>query len=81
MHTNELRFRPMGLTAEEILIHVRALPPRERLKLVERVVHEVAEMHDDEAAIDAELAQRIIQAKQGHTVPAEDVIAELRERR
>lgn len=33
----------MTLTAEEILIHVRALPERERLRLVERVVHEVVE--------------------------------------
>jgi hypothetical protein len=33
----------MAMTADEILEHVRALPPRERLKLVERVVHEVAE--------------------------------------
>jgi hypothetical protein len=33
----------MALTAEEILEHVWALPPRERLKLVERVVHEVVE--------------------------------------
>ena len=31
----------MGMTAEEILAHVRALSPRERLELVERVVHEV----------------------------------------
>jgi hypothetical protein len=31
------------MTADEILELVRALPARERLKLVERVVHEVAE--------------------------------------
>jgi len=33
MRTDELRWNAMGLTAEEILEHVRALPPRERLKL------------------------------------------------
>jgi hypothetical protein len=33
----------IAMTADEILEHVRALPPRERLKLVERVMHEVAE--------------------------------------
>ena len=33
----------MAMTAEEILEHVRALPERERLRLVERVVHEVLE--------------------------------------
>ena len=33
----------MGLTAEQILEHVLALPPRERLQLVERVVHETVE--------------------------------------
>jgi hypothetical protein len=43
MATGELRSTAMALTADEILEHVRALPPRERLKLVERVVHEAAE--------------------------------------
>lgn len=43
MATGELRSTAMALTADEILEHVRALPPRERLKLVERVVHEVVE--------------------------------------
>jgi hypothetical protein len=33
----------MRLTAEEILEHLRALPPRERLRVVERTVHEVAQ--------------------------------------
>ncbi len=33
----------MTLTADEILEHVRALPRRERLKLLERVVHEEVE--------------------------------------
>ncbi len=36
----------MTMTADEILEHVRALPYRERLKLVERVVHEAAEAAD-----------------------------------
>ena len=31
------------MTAEDILEQVRALPERERLRLVERIVHEVAE--------------------------------------
>ena len=43
MRTDELRWSAMGLTAEQILEHVLALPPRERLKLVERVVHETVE--------------------------------------
>ena len=33
----------VAMTADEILELVRALPARERLKLVERVVHEVVE--------------------------------------
>jgi hypothetical protein len=36
----------MTMTADEILEHVRALPYRERLKLVERVVHEAVETAD-----------------------------------
>lgn len=33
----------MTTTAEDILKQVRALPERERLRLVERIVHEMAE--------------------------------------
>jgi hypothetical protein len=40
----------MAVTAEEILELVRQLPPRERLKVVERVVHEVVEA-DTKAAL------------------------------
>lgn len=32
----------MALTADQILAELRALPPAERLRVVERVVHEVA---------------------------------------
>jgi hypothetical protein len=81
----------MAMTAEEILEHARALSPRERLKLAERLVHEVAEGADDaphplpepmtKEEMDRELARRIRLARAGHTVPAEDVIAELRARR
>jgi hypothetical protein len=35
----------MSMTADEILQHVRALPPDERLKLVELVVHDLAVQH------------------------------------
>jgi hypothetical protein len=35
--------QPMTMTADDILEHIRALPERERLRLVERVVHEVVE--------------------------------------
>ena len=71
----------MALTADEILEHAKALPPRERLELVERVVHSLVEAHDethDEAAIDRELERRIEAANSGRTVAAEDVIATLR---
>lgn len=37
------RLEGMSTTAEDILKQVRALPERERLRLVERIVHEVAE--------------------------------------
>ena len=50
----------MAMSAEDILEHVRALPTKERLRLVETLVHEVglpakvepplAEMTDDEFA-------------------------------
>lgn len=76
----------MTMTADEILEHVRALPYRERLKLVERVVHEVAESVDaggtsDEAEMDQELERRIERTVAGgRTVPAEDVINKLRAR-
>lgn len=39
----ELQFAAMALTAEDVLAHFRSLPQHERLKLVERVVHEAAE--------------------------------------
>ena len=73
----------MALTAEEIFEHAKALPPRERLELVERVVHSLVEAQDephDEAAMDRELERRIQAAKSGRTVAAEDVIAGLRAR-
>ena len=74
----------MGLTAEEILEHARALPPQERLKLVERVVHSLVEQDaqgpHDEAAMDRELERRIERAQAGQTVAAEDVMAALRAR-
>lgn len=41
----------MTMTADEILEHVRALPYRERLKLVERVVHEAAEPQAEPAKL------------------------------
>lgn len=73
----------MALTADEILEHVKALPPRERLALVERVVHDLVEPessdHDD-GAMDRDLERRIERAKSGHTVAAEDVMATLRAR-
>ncbi len=39
----------MAVTAEEILELVRQLPPRERLKVVERI-HEVADAESQDAA-------------------------------
>ena len=33
----------MAMTADDIMEQVRALPERERLRLVERIVHEVVE--------------------------------------
>jgi len=33
----------MAMTADDIMEQIRALPERERLRLVERVVHEVVE--------------------------------------
>jgi hypothetical protein len=39
----------MALTPDEILAELRALPPAERLRVVERVVHEVAEEVTPEA--------------------------------
>lgn len=72
----------MALTPDEILAHVRALPAREQLKLVERVLHEVAQDPElDEAAMDAELGRRILSARANGTVPAEEVITQLRARR
>jgi len=41
----------MTMTADEILEHVRALPYRERLKLVERVVHEAVEPQAEPAKL------------------------------
>jgi putative addiction module component (TIGR02574 family) len=74
----------MGLTAEEILEHARALPPQERLKLVERVVHSLVEQDEqgahDAAAMDRELERRIERAQTGQTIAAEDVMAALRAR-
>ncbi len=73
----------MTMTADEILEHVRALPYRERLKLVERVVHELIQGVDagDEDEMDRELQRRIQRTAAGaRTVPAEDVIARLRAR-
>jgi DNA-binding TFAR19-related protein (PDSD5 family) len=43
MQTGELQSSVMALTAEEVLDHLRALPPRERLKLVEQVKQETTE--------------------------------------
>jgi len=43
MRMGELQSSAMALTAEDVLAHFRSLPPRERLKLVERVVHEAAD--------------------------------------
>jgi hypothetical protein len=40
----------MAQTAEEILEQVRALPERERLRLVERIVHDVVEQSASGAA-------------------------------
>jgi putative addiction module component (TIGR02574 family) len=73
----------MALTADEILEHAKALPPRERLELVERVVHSLVETQsetEDEAAMDRELERRIDASKSGATVSAEEVIARLRAR-
>lgn len=73
----------MALTADEILEHVKALPPRERLALVERVVHGLVEAESsehDQAVMDRELERRIERAKSGQTVAAEDVMATLRAR-
>lgn len=39
----------MALTPDEILAELRALPPAARLRVVERVVHEVAEEVTPEA--------------------------------
>jgi hypothetical protein len=39
----------MTMTAAEIFEHVRALPPGERLKLVELVVHDLAAQHTSAA--------------------------------
>ncbi len=41
----------MAVTAEEILELVRQLPPRERLKVVERVVHELLEAESKPALL------------------------------
>jgi hypothetical protein len=83
----------MAMTAEEILEQARALSPRERLRLAARLVSEAAETEEGEpypaeleepatkAELDRELARRIRLARAGHTVPAEDVVAELRARR
>ena len=74
----------MSMTPEELLEHVRGLPLRERLKLVERVVHDLLEepgfTDQEQAAMDSELLRRIERAKTGDTVAAEDVIARLRAR-
>ena len=75
----------MTMTADEILEHARALPPDERLRLVERVVHSLVEAQGgtgihDQAVMDRELERRIERAEAGHTVPAEDVMATLRAR-
>jgi hypothetical protein len=42
MANAEVHFVTMSMTADEILQHVRALPPDERRQLVERVVHDLA---------------------------------------
>ena len=55
---------------------------RERIKPVERVLHDVADHPElGEAARDAELGRRVLAARQSGSTPAEDVIAELRARR
>ncbi len=51
MRTSELQLDAMALTAEDVLAHFRSLPQRERLKLVERVVHEAAEAADRPALV------------------------------
>ncbi len=38
------------MTADDILEHIRALPERERLRLVERLVHEVVEQRSSAQA-------------------------------
>jgi hypothetical protein len=40
----------MTMTADDIMEQVRALPERERLRLVERIVHEVVEQKPAAAA-------------------------------
>ncbi len=81
------------MTAEEVLEHARALSRRERLQVAARLVSEAAEIEEaapypaecDEPTtkeeMDRELARRIRLARAGNTVPAEEVIAELRARR
>lgn len=91
MRTNELRLSAMGLTAEEVWEQVQALPPSERRKLVARLAHEADVAEADalpdyeepmtKEEMDRELARRIRLARAGNTVPAEEVIAELRARR
>lgn len=92
MRANALRLSAMGLTADDVWEQVQALPPSERRKLVERLAHEadVAQAdappdHEEpmtKEEMERELARRIRLVRAGgHTVPAEEVIAELRARR
>ena len=43
MANGEVHLMAMAMTVDEILEHVRALPPREQVKLIERVAHEVVD--------------------------------------
>jgi hypothetical protein len=72
----------MGLSAEEILEHIRELPPSEQRRLVARVVREVGEppSSGEEAEMDRELERRIERAEAGTSTPAREVLAMLRAR-
>jgi len=72
----------MGLSAEEILEHIRELPPSERRKLVARAAQEVddAPSSEEKAALDRELERRIELAEAGKSTPAREVLAMLRAR-
>lgn len=79
---DELALEAMALTAEEILEHIRELPPSERRKLVARAAQEVgdAPTSEEKAAMDRELERRIELAEAGRSTPAREVLAMLRAR-